>query len=114
MDRFDDALGILDRHRVEGVAVFHSLVADTGAALEVLKRRWNGLIALYPEAGRSDYTAADRDESEIANIAPDELAGVFNQWLTAGAGVVGGCCGIDAEYYAGLKQKLGLWRSRLP
>ena len=105
-ERFDSALSILDEHPVEGVAIFHSLVDDTSAGLEVLQRHWDGLIALYPEAGRLDYTATRRDENEDANITPQELAAVFNAWLTAGADVVGGCCGIDIEYYAGLRAKL--------
>jgi homocysteine S-methyltransferase len=105
-DLFAPALSILQQHRVDGVAIFHSLVEDTSAGLAVLQQHWPGLIAAYPEAGRSDYTATTRDDSESPNISPSQLVDVFNQWISSGVAVVGGCCGIDAEYYAGLKSKL--------
>lgn len=105
-DLFGDTLSILQRHAVDCVAIFHSLVEDTSAALPILRSQWQGLIAAYPEAGRSDYTATDRDETQVSNIEPASLPGIFNRWLAGGATIVGGCCGIDVEYYAGLKPAL--------
>lgn len=103
---FTEGLDVLKHHQIDGVAIFHSLVDDISASLAVLKRHWNGIIALYPEAGRNDYTANLRDETESPNVTPEELPIIFNQWLSEGAHVVGGCCGIDVEYYKGLKHQL--------
>ena len=106
LESFADGLEILQRHSVDGVAIFHSLAEDTSAALPVLKQHWNGPVIVYPEAGREDYTASARDETARANLEPEDLPDLFNAWIDAGVHVVGGCCGIDAEYYAGLKSKL--------
>ena len=103
---FAPTLSILQDHKVDCVAIFHSLVEDTTAALPILRQHWDGLIAAYPEAGRSDYTATDRDESEASNIQPAELPEVFHHWISTGATIVGGCCGINVEYYADLKNRL--------
>ena len=103
---FATSLSILQEHDIDGVAIFHSLVADTSAGLAELRQHWPGLIAAYPEAGRSDYTASSRDDSEASSISPAELVEVFNEWIASGVAVVGGCCGIDAEYYADLEQQL--------
>ena len=103
---FTQGLSILQDYEVDCVAVFHSLIEDTSAALPILRQHWNGLIAAYPEAGRSDYTATDRNESEASNIQPAELPDVFHRWIAAGTNIVGGCCGIDIEYYAELRLEL--------
>ncbi|MDH3762880.1 MAG: homocysteine S-methyltransferase family protein [Gammaproteobacteria bacterium] len=105
---FAEGLAILAQHRLDGVAIFHSLVADTTASLPVLQQHWGGIIAAYPEAGRTDYTASLRDDSETSGITPLELPEIFNTWIGAGVQVVGGCCGIDAEYYTDLKSQLRL------
>ncbi len=105
-DLFADSLSILQQHSLDAVAIFHSLVEDTSAGLAILQQHWHGLIAAYPEAGRSDYTATSRDDSEASNISPQGLVEVFNQWIASGIPIVGGCCGINAEYYTDLKPKL--------
>ena len=105
---FADGLKPLKHHDVDGVAIFHSLVSDSSAALNVLKQHWDGLIAIYPESGRHDYTATYRDESDSDNLTPQDLPGIMNQWIDAGVNLVGGCCGIDANYYQNLKSSLRL------
>ena len=105
-DRFADSLSILQQHQLDAVAIFHSLVEDTTAGLAILQQHWPGLIAAYPEAGRSDYTATNRNDNEASNIAPQDLVNVFNQWIASGIPIVGGCCGIDVDYFIRLKAKL--------
>jgi S-methylmethionine-dependent homocysteine/selenocysteine methylase len=105
-DRFDQNLDLINRHNIEGIAIFHSLIDDTTAGLAVLKDHWNGIIAAYPEAGRNDYTATEYDPLEQSNISPQELPGIFNQWIASGVQVVGGCCGINLEYYDDLKSSI--------
>ena len=105
-EAFARSLDVLQDHRVDCVAVFHSLVDDTTAALAVLRQHWPGLVAAYPEAGRSDYTATHRDDAEASNITPAELPQTLQEWIATGVNVVGGCCGIDLDYYQGLKQAL--------
>ena len=105
-ERFADNLGILQQHAVDCVAIFHSLVDDTTAALPILQQHWDGLIAAYPEAGREDYTATHRDADEASNISPQALPAVFNRWIDSGVNIVGGCCGIDVEYFTDLKHNI--------
>jgi S-methylmethionine-dependent homocysteine/selenocysteine methylase len=111
-DLFADSLTILQQQNLDGVAIFHSLVEDTTAAIPILQQHWSGLIAAYPEAGRTDYTAAHRNETEPSNIGQQALIEVFNQWIDSGVPVVGGCCGIDVEYFEGLKSTLSMLNTK--
>jgi len=105
---FADGLEPLKHHDIDGIAIFHSLVSDSNAALDVLKQHWDGLIAVYPESGRHDYTATFRDESDSDNLTPKDLPEIMNKWIDSGVSLVGGCCGIDAKYYENLKTNLRL------
>jgi methionine synthase I (cobalamin-dependent) len=102
----EQGLELLNQHSVDGVALFHSLVNDTSAGLQVLKKHWDGLIALYPESGRTDYTATLRNQLEDDNITAQELPDILNRWIEQGVQVVGGCCGVDVEFYSDLKAQL--------
>ena len=37
------------------LGVFHSRIAETTVALQVMLDRWSGPVVVYPDAGREDY-----------------------------------------------------------
>jgi len=88
------------------VAVFHSSVADTTAALGQVRERWSGPIAVYPEAERTDYTAASYDPAEPSRLSPAEFVTQARRWVQAGVQIVGGCCGVGVEYVRPLRAAL--------
>ena len=85
-----------------GISIFHSSIAAVDPALDVLRQRWKGLIAVYPEADRADYTATWHDHSHQNAVQPDEYLKLAEGWVAKGAQLVGGCCGIGVPYIAKL------------
>ena len=68
------------------------------------------LIGVYANA----FSLAD-DKYEGANatlhqlredITPDAYADYAERWIAAGAGIIGGCCGISARHIKCLKERL--------
>jgi len=89
-----------------GVSIFHSSIAAVDPALDVLRQKWQGPIAVYPEADRSDYTATWHDHSQENAVKPDEYLALAKGWVAKGAQLVGGCCGIGTSYVARLAEGL--------
>lgn len=83
--------------------IMHSLVKDTGPALEVLGRYWPGPKLAYAETGRLEKP--DWIFEEIC--PPDEYAEEVERWITKhGVQIVGGCCGTGPEHIRILKERL--------
>ena len=105
-EAFDAEFASLAALGGEVVTVFHSPVDATDAALDVVKAHWNGPIAIYPEAERTDYVHAHRDESMDTKLTPDEFVARAQRWVAQGVQVVGGCCGVELEYIRPLRDAL--------
>ena len=90
----------------ELVTVFHSPVDATDDALALVRAHWNGPIGVYPEAERSDYVAAHRDDSVETKLTTDEFVARASRWVSEGVQVIGGCCGIEIEYIRPLRDAL--------
>ena len=88
------------------VSIFHSPIAATDAALEVVRDKWRGPICVYPEAERVDYTATYRDDIVATPVTPDEYVAWATGCVAAGVQVVGGCCGIEIEHIRPLRDAL--------
>jgi homocysteine S-methyltransferase len=90
----------------DGVAIFHSLIDDTTAAIKVAQQHHRGPLIAYPEADRKDYTATYKDETEITKVTPGEYAAQAVQWAQMGVQVIGGCCGIGLPFIRPLREAL--------
>ncbi len=88
------------------VSVFHSPIAATDAALDVVRAKWQGPICVYPEAERADYVATYRDDIVATPVTPDEYVAWATGCVAAGVQVVGGCCGIEIEHISPLREAL--------
>ena len=105
-EAFDAEFASLAALGGEVVTVFHSPVDATDAALDVVKAQWNGPIGVYPEAERTDYVDAHRDESMDTKLTPDEFVARAQRWVAHGVQVVGGCCGVELEHIRPLRDAL--------
>lgn len=88
------------------VALFHSPIAATNAAVPIVQRVWRGPIAIYPEAERRDYVTPTRDANVPTRIGEEEFLRQARQWVEQGVQVVGGCCGIEIDYIRPLRDAL--------
>jgi homocysteine S-methyltransferase len=77
----------------DAVAVMHSPPAAVAPALALLRARFGGTLGAYPELG---------DGSALAAVSPEELGSLAQEWLGAGARIVGGCCGATPEHIRAL------------
>jgi S-methylmethionine-dependent homocysteine/selenocysteine methylase len=89
------------------LAVMHSEIGDTGPAIEVAKRHWQGPLAAYPESGY--FTMPNWQFVDV--IPPEDFAAHAAHWLGQGVQVLGGCCGLGPEHIRLLRQRLP---ARLP
>ncbi|MFT5115139.1 MAG: S-methylmethionine-dependent homocysteine/selenocysteine methylase [Parasphingorhabdus sp.] len=106
-ENFADGLKqLLKASKPDCIALFHSTVESTNKALPILRELWDGPVALYPEADRSDYTSSHRDEAVATEITPEEFAKQAAEWKNDGIEVIGGCCGIDVEFIQQLRQAI--------
>jgi len=91
--------------------IFHSSVEATDAGLAALRERWQGPLAVYPEADRPDYMQRYRQHTIETRISPAAFVAWAQAKVAAGVQIIGGCCGIELEYIRPLREALP---SRLP
>ncbi len=84
------------------LAIMHCDLDVTGAALEVAKRHWRGPLAAYPNSG--DFVPPNWQFDSVCT--PAEFADSAEDWIAAGAVIVGGCCGIGPDHISALAQRL--------
>ena len=73
--------------------VMHSYIKTTVPALEVMKQHYDGPLGAYPNAGywqRPNWTFTDQ-------LKPEEFVSHAQEWVGAGAQIIGGCCGIGVD-----------------
>jgi len=103
---FEEGIKEFAQSNIDGVAIFHSTISAADAGIDIVNKHWSGTLAVYPEADRSDYTLPQADPGVSSNVTPEEFCGIANSWVEKGVQVIGGCCGINLEYFAGLKENL--------
>ncbi len=85
--------------------IFHSPIAATDAALQMIRPKWQGPLCVYPEAERDDYVETYRD-SAATPVTPDEYVAWATGCVAAGVQIIGGCCGIEIDHMRPLRDAL--------
>ncbi len=88
------------------MAIFHSTLDATDACLPILQEKWQGPIAIYPDADRHDYVVARQTASAGAAVGPQAFLVRAQNWVERGAQVIGGCCGFGFDYIRPLRDAL--------
>lgn len=99
--RFEDLVKRVIAAGPHVVNVMHTSPNDTGEALAIVRRHWDGPIGTYPESGyfkMPDWVFVDI-------IEPSTLVAKSREWQEAGASLFGGCCGIGPEHIAALAKE---------
>jgi homocysteine S-methyltransferase len=92
-ERLDELLDPLLEPMIAAVIVMHSVIEDVEPALEVIARRWSGTLGVYPHCG-----FFKPPQWIFGDITPEAFAGDAFGWVSRGAQIVGGCCGIGPEH----------------
>jgi homocysteine S-methyltransferase len=98
---FTDIIDVLKETGPRAVAIMHSSLEDTEAALPVLRDRWQGPVGIYPESGY--FTIPDW---VFGDIEADDFGDVAMNWVHDGVSIVGGCCGISPEHIKAFSNRL--------
>ncbi len=96
--RFADFIPRIVAAKPDVICVMHTSPNDTGEALEIVRKHWQGPLGTYPESGY--FTMPDWQFVDI--IAPDELVTKSKSWKELGASIFGGCCGIGPDHIRAL------------
>ncbi len=99
----DEVVQALAATGPELIAVMHSELEDTTAAIDVVRSHFAGPLGAYPESGyfaRPDWVFVD-------TVSVVDLVTAARGWINQGVTVVGGCCGITPDHIAGLAAELG-------
>ncbi len=88
------------------MAIFHTPPQTTTRCLQVLRERWSGPIAVYPDADRRDYVARRADPEQRNSDTPEQFLAQAQRWVEQGVQIVGGCCGFGFDYIRPLRNAL--------
>lgn len=81
--------------------VMHNEISTTDDALAIIRSEWNGPIGAYPEAGHFEMPTW-----VFKDVSPEDFADACRRWRGAGAGILGGCCGITPAHIQALTTAL--------
>ena len=84
------------------MTIMHTLTEETDRALDVLISRWSGPVGAYAHSG----VFAWPNWRFMDMISPQDYAAHAQTWVSKGAQVVGGCCGIGPEHIRALREQL--------
>ena len=89
-----------------GMTIMHAEASETTLGLEVLRERWDGPIAAYPDSLRPDWLTTWQDLSIENAESPQDFLAEAKKWVEMGVQVIGACCGFGVEYIEVLKEGL--------
>jgi len=84
------------------IGIMHSEVPDVVQGIEMVRERWSGPMAVYPESGY--FTMPNWQFVDI--ISPDDLVTEARSWRNRGVQLIGGCCGIGPQHIEALNAAL--------
>ena len=85
---------------VDAVFVMHTDVGVVPGSLDAIRVVWDGVLGAYPHVG--DWTSPTW---VFHDVAPAAFADRALDWMSHGAAVVGGCCGIGPSHIAALSDR---------
>ena len=95
---FAETVGVLSDYNVAAAGVMHTAADATGEALAILQDAYDGPLMAYPDSG---YFEMPNWRFENV-LSPDELRRFAEGWISQGARVIGGCCGLSPAHIAAL------------
>jgi hypothetical protein len=95
----DDVVRVLAATGPAHISIMHSSPNDTGDAIDIVKRHWQGLLGVYPESGYFKMP----EWSFVDIISPGDLVDRAQGCQSQGVTGFGGCCGLGPDHIAALE-----------
>ncbi|MFL5864861.1 MAG: homocysteine S-methyltransferase family protein [Solirubrobacteraceae bacterium] len=83
---------------LDAVCIMHTDIDDVAPALEMLSPLWDGAIGVYPHRGRWL-----KPHWGFEDVDPDYLIAQAADWVSHGASMIGGCCGLSTRHVQALR-----------
>lgn len=80
--------------------IMHTDIADATAAFAELRGAWPGTLGVYAHSG-----VFVMPNWHFTDISPADYAREAGVWITMGARIIGGCCGIGPAHIRELKRR---------
>lgn len=97
----DDVVRVLAATGPAHISIMHSSPNDTGDAIDIVRRHWQGPMGAYPESGY--FTMPEWKFVDI--IDPASLVEHARRWRSQGVTAFGGCCGLGPHHIAALARQ---------
>ena len=88
------------------IFIMHSRCEDTGPALREVRRATSLPIGAYAHAVEFTTEEQTVDALKLGTVNPEDYLAYAQDWVNAGAQIIGGCCGVDPDHIQVLKEKL--------
>jgi S-methylmethionine-dependent homocysteine/selenocysteine methylase len=85
---------------IDAVFVMHTDIGPVPGSLDAIRAVWDGVLGAYPHVG--DWTPP---VWVFHDIAPLAFADEASEWVSHGATIVGGCCGIGPSHIAAVSDR---------
>ena len=90
----DEITKLIPKSGVDVAGVMHTGAEIVGPALAVIRKNFAGPMSAYPDSGFFEMP----DWRFVDVISPERLENFFGQWISQGARLIGGCCGLTVDH----------------
>ena len=92
-ENFETSINNFSKIHKGPILIAHSDIEVTGQAVKIAKKKFNGVLGVYPNRGHYEKP----HWKFVDNITPSEYLEKARSWVEDGAQIVGGCCGVGVE-----------------
>ena len=92
-DTLENSLSKFSKMHAGPILIAHSDIKVTGEAVRILKKIHKGIVGAYPNNG---YFEKPKWKL-IDDISPSKYLEAAKSWVSNGAQIIGGCCGVGPD-----------------
>ncbi len=90
----EEVTKLIPKTGVDVAGVMHTGAEIIGEALAAIRKNFSGPMSAYPDSGYFEMP----DWRFVDVIAPDRLETFYAEWISHGAQLIGGCCGLTVDH----------------
>ena len=90
----DAVASMIQKTGIDAAGIMHTGAEIMADALKVVRRRFDGPLMAYPDAGYFEMP----DWRFVDVVTPQRFETLCREWISWGAQIIGGCCGLTPEH----------------
>ena len=100
---FKEAIDVVSKQDLLALLAHHLEIDLVSKAIEEIKSRWQGTTGVYPN--RTGHWDGKR-WIFVEDVTPQIYANLAKQWISQGAQIIGGCCGVTPDHISAVSREL--------